>query len=747
MRTTQLRLQGLNGTTCANTLQAMLQNVPGVARVDVNFSAERAAVDFDPQRITVTQLQQAIRQAGYIALLERESAVAVADEPQQVSALRLHLLSLRLGLSTICTVFLVANAALAFGGWPLPAWTRWPTDQWVQLGVAAFVQFAVGLPFYIEALAACRRRLADTSVLLVLGTTSAFALSLAAQLFPAEFAAQGMEPYLYYAVAATAMTLAVLGRRLEAGDRREARVAARHLHRLQAQTARVLRHGHESTVPATQVQVTDVMAVRPGETIPADGVVIAGSASVREGAVTGQNSRRSKQVGDEVLAASHNLKESFKFRATRVGKDTVLAQIVRLAEDVRDAKAPIRHLANWIASLYVPIVLAVAIATVAIWFNANGNWTAAAVTAVSTVAIAGCSAIAIATPLPIAIGAAKAVRNGTVLTQGAYSLTLAGQVDTVVVGKTATLTRGLPEVVDCVAVRGNQLQLVRWAAAAERHVEHPLAEAVVHYAKAQAVSLPSVQEFSVLDGCGVEATVEGRRVAIGSARWLERLGISTIAIERYRLQWEAEGKSTLYLAADCQLMGAFSILDPLKPTSPAAIRALKRMGLEVVLLTGDSEPAANAIAQQLGIDRAIAEVPQNQKAEQVKFLQLEGRHVAMVGDGTIDAPGLQQANAGIAIGPRTDAAFAASDIALVADDLQGAVTAIRLSRATVRNVYQNLAIALVFNAAAIPLATGILYPSFGWSLNPSVAGMAIAFSTILIILNALRLKCFRARKR
>jgi Cu+-exporting ATPase len=466
--------------------------------------------------------------------------------------------------------------------------------------------------------------------------------------------------------------------------------------------------------------------------------------------VTGESLPVRKHPGEEVIGATINKTGSFKFRASRVGKDTVLAQIVQLVQQAQGSKAPIQRLADQVTGWFVPAVIAIALSTFVIWFNLTGNLTLAMITTVEVLIIACPCALGLATPTSVMVGTGIGAQNG-ILIKGADSLEIAHKIQAIVLDKTGTLTEGKPVVTDYVTVGGtaysNEINLLRLAAAVERNSEHPLAEAVVQYAKAQGVDfpLPEAKDFEAVFGAGVQGIVNDRLVQIGTFRWMKQLGISTEALQTYKDKWEAAGKTTALIAVNGKLEGVVGIADALKPSSADAVRALKRLGIEVVMLTGDNQQTADAIASEVGIKRVFAEVRPEQKAEQVQQLQREGKIVAMVGDGINDAPALAQADVGIAIGTGTDVAIAASDITLISGDLTGIVTAIQLSRATINNIRQNLFFAFIYNVAGIPIAAGILFPFLGWLLNPIIAGGAMAFSSVSVVTNALRLRKFKPR--
>jgi len=584
--------------------------------------------------------------------------------------------------------------------------------------------------------------------LIALGTSAAYFYSLFPTLFPSFFINQGLTPDVYYETAAVVITLILLGRLFENRAKGQTSEAIRKLIGLQAKTARLIRNGREVDVPIEEVQIGDVILVRPGEKIPVDGEVVDGTSTIDEGMVTGESVPVKKQPGDEVIGATINKTGSFKFRATRVGSDTVLAQIVQLVQQAQGSKAPIQRLADQVTGWFVPAVIAIALLTFIIWFNFTGNVTLALITTVGVLIIACPCALGLATPTSVMVGTGKGAENG-ILIKGAESLELAHKIQTIVLDKTGTITQGKPTVTDFVTVNGtangNEIRLVQLAASVERNSEHPLAEAVVRYAQSQEVTLADVKEFEAVAGSGVQGIVSDSLVQIGTQRWMSELGIDTQALQQDKERLEYLGKTAIWIAVDRQIQGLMGISDAIKPTSIQAISALQKLGLEVVMLTGDNRRTAETIAREVGIKRVLAEVRPDQKAATVQKLQSEGKIVAMVGDGINDAPALAQADVGMAIGTGTDVAIAASDITLISGDLRSIVTAIQLSRATIRNIRQNLFFAFIYNVAGIPIAAGILFPIFGWLLNPIIAGAAMAFSSVSVVTNALRLRKFQAK--
>jgi Cu+-exporting ATPase len=751
MKTVNLRLKGMSCAGCANSIERAIQAVPGVVESNVNFALEQATVQYRPEFTSLEAIQQAVTDAGYVAQPLTEIGEPQGDEEKATREAEQRDLKQKVILGAIISLLLVVGSLPSMIGLPVPFIPHWLHNSWVQMLLSLPVMLWCGQSFFISAAKAFKGHAADMNTLVALGTGAAYLYSLWGTFFPNFFLAQGLPAEVYYEAAVVIITLILLGRLLENRARGQTSEAIHKLMGLQAKTARVIRNGEEIDLPIASVTVGEVIVVRPGEKIPVDGEVIEGSSAVDESMVTGEPIPVQKQAGDEVIGATINKTGSFKFQAERVGKDTVLAQIVKLVQDAQGSKAPIQKLADQVTGWFVPVVIAVAIATFVIWFDFMGNVTLATITTVGVLIIACPCALGLATPTSIMVGTGKGAENG-ILIKSAESLQLAHQIQAIVLDKTGTLTQGKPSVTNYVTVKGiadgNEIKLLRLAAAVERNSEHPLAEALVQYAQSQGVQipLPEVRNFEAVAGMGVQGLVEGIFVQIGTQRWLDTLGIDTQSLQAQAQTWEAEAKTTAWIAVDGQIEGLMSIADALKPSSVEAIRGLQKMGLEVVMLTGDNRKTAESIAREVGISRVLAEVRPEQKAAKVRELQEEGKIVAMVGDGINDAPALAQADVGLAIGTGTDVAMAASDITLISGDLRGIVTAIQLSHATIRNIRQNLFFAFVYNTAGIPIAAGILYPLFGWLLNPMIAGGAMAFSSVSVVSNALRLRNFKPKR-
>jgi P-type Cu+ transporter len=746
MNTDTLKLQGMSCAACANNIEAAIRSVPGVSASSVNFGAAQATVTYDSHKTNLKAIQAAVSDAGYAAspqLHVMEGDDAAEKATQQAES---RLLTRKVTVGAVLSAFIVVGAMSAM--LELPFQIQGLDNPWVQLVLATPVLFWCGGTFFKNAWKAFNHHAATMDTLVAIGTGAAYFYSLFATLFPGFLIAQGLMPEVYYEAAAVVITLILLGRLFEHRARGQTSEAIRQLIKLQPREARIIRDGQEQAVSIQDVQVGDIVSVRPGEKIPVDGEVVEGLSTIDEAMVTGESVPVKKQVGDAVTGATINQTGTFKFRATRVGNDTFLAQIVKLVQDAQGSKAPIQRLADQVTGWFVPVVMAIAIATFVVWFLAMGNLTLALVTPVGVLIIACPCALGLATPTSVMVGTGKGAENG-ILIKGAESLELAHRIQTIVLDKTGTLTQGKPTVTDFITTEGtanqNELKLLRLAAAVEHSSEHPLAEAVVRYAQSQEVALVNVQDFAAVAGSGVQGTVSDRLVQIGTQRWMDELGIETTALQNAKARLETAGKTAILLAVDGKIQGLMGIADALKPSSAVVVRALQKLGLEVVMLTGDNRQTAETIAREVGINCVLAEVRPDQKAEQVRALQAGGKIVAMVGDGINDAPALAQAQVGIAIGTGTDVAIAASDITLISGDLQGIVTAIQLSRATMRNIRQNLFFAFIYNVAGIPIAAGILFPVFGWLLSPMIAGGAMAFSSVSVLTNALRLRNFHPK--
>jgi Cu+-exporting ATPase len=766
--TVDLPLLGMHCAACANRIEKALNEAPGVRRASVNFATARATVEYDPTQSDLSSLQGAVRAIGYDALTPAQRGTEASAQPDDLydaeAAARqaeYQRLSRRFWIAAALTV---PVAFLAMGGHIVPQLAPWldqPWRPWVELALTTPVLFWAGAEFFIGAWNAARHRAADMNTLVAIGTLSAYLYSVVATVAPQLFAetlfdgaaAQGAHQHtaaspagVYYEVAAIIITLILMGRLLEARARAKTSGAIRSLMGLQAKTARIERGGIDVDIAIEQVQPGDIVVVRPGEKVPTDGQIVDGASTVDESMLTGEPMPVSKRAGDTVIGATLNKTGSFRFRATKIGKDTVLQQIIRMVGQAQGSKAPIQRLADVVSSYFVPIVLCIAVATFVVWFVAapvESRLSMALLTFVSVLIIACPCALGLATPTAIMVGTGRGAQNG-ILIKGGEALEGAHRLTTVVLDKTGTITAGHPEVTDIRAIGMDERELVRLAGSAQRGSEHPLAEAIVRYANDRGISLVQPEHFEAISGEGIVARVEGRQILIGNSGFLAKRGILVDVSAAQALAREA--KTPIFVAIDGRTAGLFAIADPIKPTSARAIRRLHELNLKVAMLTGDNRNTAEAIARELGIDRVLAEVLPDAKSAEIQHLQEQGNVVAMVGDGINDAPALAQADIGIAMGSGTDVAMEAADITLVKGDLNGVVTSIALSRATIRNVKQNLFFAFVYNVLGIPLAAGVLYPWTGWLLSPIIASAAMALSSVSVVTNALRLRGFRVER-
>ena len=651
--------------------------------------------------------------------------------------------------AVLTSLVLLASLGPMVGGHHRAIGPAWFSSPWTQLLLTTPVLFWCGRSFFTGAWSALRRHSADMNTLVAAGTGIAWLSSLLVTVFPQVLVAEGLPVDVYYETAAVIITLVLLGRLLEARARGQTSEAIRRLLQLQPPTARVLRQGQPVQIPVALVAVGDQIVVRPGEKVPVDGVLEEGQSWVEEAMLTGEATPVAKAVGDPVIGASLNRSGSFTFRVTRVGGDTVLAQIVELVRQAQSSRTQVQRLADQVVGWFVPVVIALAVTAFVVWFLVSGNAVLAMLFLVSVLVIACPCALGLATPTSIMVASGKGAENGLIF-RSAEALETAGKLRTVVLDKTGTLTLGQPEVTDferLPAARQSADALLALTAALESRSEHPLAEAIVAYARSrcQDSAWPGVQDFEAVAGRGVRGQVGGHSVVVGTPRWLAELAIDTAPLAPLMAPLEAKACSVATVVVDGNLEACFGISDPPKPSSAAAIAALRRLGLEVVMLSGDARRSAEAVAAQVGIKRVIAEVRPADKAAVVRQLMERGEGpVAMVGDGINDAPALAQADVGIAMGTGTDVAIAASDITLISGNLAGVAAAIDLSRQTMANIRQNLFFAFAYNVAGIPIAAGLFFPLTGWLLNPMIAGAAMAFSSVSVVTNALRLRRYHS---
>ncbi len=733
-----LPVKGMHCASCVNKVEAALAGVPGVVEARVNLATEKAQVVLRPDLGSIEDLRAAIRAAGYEIPEELPVEDASPDRERHAREQENRLLRLKFVVGAVLSIPVVIGSMTDFFPWA-PAWLRNP---WVLLAFTTPVQFWVGFQFHAGFLKDLRYRSPSMNSLVSIGTNAAYFFSVAVTLWPHAF--MGLGAMTYYETAAALMTLIILGRWLEARAKGRTSDAIRRLAALAPKTARVLRDGHEQDLPVSEVEAGDVLRVRPGEKIPVDGEVVEGASAVDESMLTGESLPVEKRPGARVIGGTMNRTGSFTFKATRVGKDTVLAQIIRLVEEAQGSKAPIQRLADRVSAVFVPIVLGIAALTFGIWWawGPNPAFLFALTNAVAVLVIACPCAMGLATPTAIMVGTGKGAEHG-ILIKRAEALELLHKVNTVVLDKTGTLTVGTPVVTDVLAVEGTEEDSVlALAATAEQGSEHPLGEAIVTRAKERGLALPPVSEFEAVPGHGIKARVGGRQLLLGNARLVAEREGSLEGFESEASRLADKGKTVVYVALDGRVVGLIAVADVIKLETREAVAALKAMGLQVVMLTGDSRRTAEAIAHEAEIPRILAEVLPDDKAKEVKRLQGEGRLVAMVGDGINDAPALAQADVGIAMASGTDVAMEAADITLMRGDLRGVVTAIQLSRRTIRIIKENLGWAFGYNVILIPVAAGLLYPLWGILLSPILAGAAMAFSSVSVVTNSLRLKRF-----
>ena len=733
---------GVSCPTCLRNIESVLRPLSGVRGVQTDFATDRATVEFDPAVVSVEDLRRAVASAGYRVEAEAERASEAARDEEAAERRReIRDLSRRVLVGAVLTApVLAAVMASEFFDVRVPDFLM---NRWVQLALITPVFLYTGWPIHTVGWRTLRHRTAEMNTLITVGTTAAFAYSLLITVGPSVVPAEVDD--VYYEAVGVILTLILLGRLFEAKAKAGTGEAIRKLLGLRPRTARVVRGDTELEIPADEVRVGDEIVVRPGEKLPVDGEIVEGRSTIDESMVTGESIPVDKAPGDQVVGGTVNQTGSFRYRATAVGSDTLLAQIVRLVREAQASKAPIQRLADRVAGYFVPAVMFIAIATFVVWFDFGPQpaLTFALVSAVSVLIIACPCALGLATPLSIMVGTGMSAQHG-VLIRSAEALETAHRVRTVVLDKTGTVTKGQPSLTEVVPVGDiSERELLRVVASAERLSEHPLAQAVVRGAEGRGVRLAKPDDFESETGMGIRATVEERRVLVGRRRFLQESGADTAPLEAAASRLEEQGSTAIHAAIDGRPAGVVAVADTAKEDAASAVAALRGRGLEVVMITGDNPRTAEAIARQVGIGRVLAEVLPQDKATEVRRLQSEGRIVAMVGDGINDAPALAQADVGVAIGTGTDVAIEAADLTLISGELRGVVTAFDLSRATMRNIKQNLFFAFFYNAAGIPIAAGVLYPVIGLLLNPMIAAAAMALSSLSVVTNANRLRAFQ----
>lgn len=732
-----LSIGGMSCASCANTIEENVRELDGVFSATVNLVTEKLTVRYDPQRVRIPQIKKAVLDSGYEVLETRSKDVEEETRARELKRQRwLLLFSLSLAVPTMLIMLLMDLTHIGHE-------FLMDYGNYIMFIMATPVQFVAGHQFYIGAYKALRNRTANMDTLIAVGTSSAYIYSVFALFLPGTVAFE----HVYFDSSAMIIALILFGKYLEAKAKGRTSEAIRRLMGLQPKTAHILKEGEEVEVPVEELDVGDVMVVRPGEKVPTDGVVVDGRSSVDESLITGESLPVSKEEGSSVIGATINKSGLLKVRAVKVGKDTALAQIVKLVEDAQVKKAPIQRTADRVAAVFVPAVITIAVISFLIWYfigaGALGvsmdHFTFSLTVFITVLVIACPCALGLATPTAIMVGTGKGAENG-ILIKGGDSLEVTGRVQTVVFDKTGTLTKGEPEVKEILTLGGPCDQMLQLVASAEIGSEHPLGEAIVRRARTDGVDVLGTEEFESIAGKGVRATVQGRHVVVGNRSLLEDMDVPLGKWEKDISALEERGMTAVLVMIDGGLCAAIGIADVVKPTAKEAVQALKEMGIGVIMLTGDNRRTANAIAGELGITTVLAEVLPGEKANEIARLQKDGRIVAMVGDGVNDAPALAQADVGIALGSGTDVAVEAGDIVLIKDDPRDVVAAIQLSRRTMQKIRQNLFWAFGYNTAGIPVAAGILYPIWGILLSPIVAAGAMALSSVSVVSNAALLK-------
>jgi len=742
VREVMIPISGMTCAACARAVERAINKLAGIKEASVNLASEKAKVVYDPSETRISEIKAAIIKAGYKPL-EIEGGEGL-DRDRERRQKEIKSLWNRFMVAVLFTLPLLYIAMGHMLGLPLPEMIM-PEMYPLRFGL---IQLALTIPvmiagyrFYTVGFSRLIKREPNMDSLIAIGTSAAFLYGVYAiyQII------NGNLDYamdLYFETAGTIITLIMLGKYLEAVSKGKTSEAIKKLMGLAPKTATIIQNGQEMVIPIEEVETGDIILVKPGEKIPVDGEVIEGRTSIDESMLTGESIPVEKNPGSQVIGASINKNGTIKFRATKVGKDTVLAQIIKLVEDAQGSKAPIAKMADIISGYFVPIVIAIAVLAGLAWYFSGMSAIFSLTIFISVLVIACPCALGLATPTAIMVGTGKGAEYG-VLIKGGEALEIAHRIKTVVFDKTGTITEGRPKVTDIITTgKMSETELLQLAASAERGSEHPLGEAIVELAKERNLELLPPENFEAIPGHGIEVTIQGKKVLLGNQKLMEGKGIDiTLANESDRLA--EDGKTPMYVGVENELAGMIAVADVMKESSKRAIQVLHHMGIEVVMITGDNRRTAEAIARQVGIDRVLAEVLPQDKAEEVRKLQNEGKKVAMVGDGINDAPALAQADIGIAIGSGTDVAMESADIVLMRSDLMDVPTAIQLSRRTIRNIKQNLFWAFAYNTAGIPIAAGLLHLFGGPLLNPMIAAAAMAFSSISVLSNALRLKRFR----
>ncbi len=727
-----LKLGGMSCAACAARIEKKLSTLEGIQRTAVNLASEKAAIEYDSSKIKVSDMIRAVEDLGYKA---EPAAELSSDREKEQREKEIKRLRLELIVSAVLSSPLLFAMILMLIKVDIPFFH----NPYFQLIIATPIQFIIGFRFYKNAYYALRAKSANMDVLIAMGTSAAYFFSIYNAFF-AQHKEGMMMKELYFEAGAVIITLILLGKYLEAVAKGKTSDAIKKLMGLQARTARVVRDEGEIDIPIEEVGLGDVIVVRPGEKVPVDGRILSGDSSIDESMLTGESLPVEKKAGDYVIGATINKFGTFRFEATKIGKDTALAQIIRMVEEAQGSKAPIQKIADKVSGVFVPAVIAIALVTFLIWYLVSGDFTSAIISAVSVLVIACPCALGLATPTAIMVGTGKGAENG-ILIKGGEHLEMTYKLNAVVLDKTGTITKGQPEVTDVIPLGClKKNEVLHMAAIAEKSSEHPLGAAIYEHGKKEYGTVPDPEHFEAIPGRGVKAAVDGKEIYIGTRKLMLEMNIAAASVEAATAKLEDEGKTAMLMAVDGELEAIIAVADTLKENSKEAIEELKRMGIEVYMITGDNRRTANAIAKQTGITNVLSEVLPENKAEEVGKLKKQGKKVAMVGDGINDAPALATADIGIAIGTGTDVAIEAADITLMRGDLNTIPAAIRLSKKTMRKIKQNLFWAFIYNIIGIPFA------AFGL-LNPMIAGGAMAFSSVSVVTNSLSLKRFKLNRK
>jgi len=726
---TEIYIEGMHCAGCASGIEKRLKEANGIKQVNVNFATSKASIKYFPEKISTVKIKKIITDAGYTPKDLTFESQAIAFEKEQL-AYNLQKTKFIISLIFTIPIIIISMFMLEFA-----------YRNWILFILTASVFIVSGRQFFTGAYKAFKHRSANMNTLISIGTGAAFIYSFAATAMPNLFTSVGHQPEVYYDASAVIITLILMGRMLEAKAKGRTSEAIKKLLGLQPKTSRVIRNGKEEDIPTEELKVGDIIIVRPGEKIPVDGEIVEGASSVDESIITGESLPKDKKAGDKVIGATINKTGSFKYKAEKVGRDTALYQIVKLVQEAQGSKVPIQRLADSISSYFVPTVIIVAVLTFILWFDLapnNVRLPYALISFVSVLIIACPCALGLATPTAIMVGTGKGAENGILIKSG-ESLETAHKINTIVLDKTGTITKGEPEVTDIITnLEPNHLLYL--SASAEKSSEHSLGAAIVKKAQQRNIELTYPREFTSFSGYGIEAMVDDLKILIGNQKLFEDRGININSFAKQTGNLYNQGKTAVFISINNKIEGIIGIADTIKPDSAAAIKELKNMGLEVIMITGDNRNTAEAIAKQAGIKRFVSDVLPQDKAKLVKQIQNEGKIVAMVGDGINDAPALAQANVGIAIGSGADIAIESSDITLMRSSLLSVVSAIKLSKKTISNIKQNLFFAFIYNTLGIPIAAGLFYPVFGLLLNPVIAALAMALSSVSVVTNSLRLK-------